>query len=169
MGILTNRHAEVRNIRGTARTELARTAFRVHGDLAIRPGASTKMERNMKGYRSMVAVSLVAIGVAGPAMAQMFYMTTDRNMRSSKLIGMTVYNDHNEKIGVIDDIMLPAAGGEVTAVLSVGGFLGIGEKLIKVPLSHVHFRNNNAMMDGGDKASMGAMPKYSYGFGGGGG
>ena len=123
----------------------------------------------MRGYRSILAASLVAISVAGPAMAQMFYMTTDRNMRSSKLIGMTVYNDRNEKIGTIDDIMLPAAGGEVTAVISVGGFLGIGEKLIKVPLSHVHFKTDRAMMDGGDKATMGSMPKYSYGFGGGGG
>ena len=37
------------------------------------------------------------------------------------------------------------------------------------PLAHVHFKADRAMMDGGDKASMGAMPKYSYGFGGGGG
>jgi uncharacterized protein YrrD len=91
-------------------------------------------------------------------------------MRTSKLIGTTVYNDHNEKIGTIDDIMIPAGGGEATAVLSVGGFLGVGKKLVKVPLSHLQLTSAKPMMpaDGG-KAALTAMPKYSYGFGGGGG
>jgi sporulation protein YlmC with PRC-barrel domain len=127
------------------------------------------MESDMKGFSKILVVSLLAISASAPAMAQMFYMTTDRNMSSSKLIGMTVYNDHNEKIGTIDDIMLPAMGGEVSAVLSVGGFLGIGAKLVRVPLSHVHFMGDKAMMPAADKAALGAMPKYSYGFGGGGG
>ena len=83
------------------------------------------------------------------------------------MIGMAVYNEHNEKIGVMDDILLPATGGEVTAVLSVGGFLGIGEKMIKVPLSHVHFMAEKPMMEG-DKAALSAMPRYSYSCGGGG-
>lgn len=96
-------------------------------------------------------------------------MTADHYMRSSKLIGMTVVNDHNEKIGVLDDINLPTAGGEVTAILSVGGFLGIGEKLVKVPLSHVHFQTDKPaapMMPDGSKAALTAMPKYTYYMGG---
>jgi len=125
----------------------------------------------MKGFRSILVVSLLAIGtaMAPSARAQMFYMTTSHDMRSSKLVGMAVYNDRNEKIGTIDEILLPATGGEVTAVLSVGGFLGIGEKLVKVPLSHVHFMSDKPTMPGGDKAALMAMPKYAYGFGGGGG
>ena len=126
----------------------------------------------MKNLRSTLAVSLLAFALAAPVMAQSLtppsstYMTGDHNMRSSKMIGMAVYNERNEKIGVLDDILLPAAGGEVTAVLSVGGFLGIGEKMVKVPLSHVHFMAEKAMMEG-DKAALSAMPRYSY-FGGGG-
>src|SRR5271165_3430470 len=116
----------------------------------------------MKSIRSILVVSLLAISAAVPASAQMFYMTADHNMRSSKLIGMPVYNDHNEKIGVIDDILLPATGGEVTAVLSVGGFLGIGEKMVKVPLSHVHLQTDKPMMPGGDKAALMAMPIFTY-------
>src|SRR5476651_2311037 len=119
------------------------------------------MESNMKNFRSILTVSLLALSVAGPVMAQSLtlppYMTADHNMRSSKLIGMTVYNDRNEKIGVFEDIMLPTAGGEVTAVLSVGGFLGGGEKLVKVPLSHVHFLADKPaapVMPDGSKAAL---------------
>jgi len=119
----------------------------------------------MNNFRSVLAASLLVFSVAGPAFAQQQslppYMTTDNNMRSSKIIGMAVYNEKGEKIGVLDDIMLPTMGGEVTAVLSVGGFLGIGEKMIKVPLSHVHFMAGKPMMEG-DKTALMAMPTYSY-------
>jgi sporulation protein YlmC with PRC-barrel domain len=120
----------------------------------------------MKSIRSILMVSLMAVSAAAPAHAQMFYMTGDHNMRSSKVIGMAVYNDHNEKIGVIDDILLPTTGGEVTAVLSVGGFLRVGEKMVKVPLSHVHFMAEKPMMPDGDKAALMTMPKYSYTYNG---
>ncbi len=119
----------------------------------------------MRGFRSIVALSMLTFVVTVPAIAQMQtlppYMTADSNMRSSKLIGMPVYNEHNEKIGTIDEILLPAKGGEVTAVLSVGGFLGVGEKMIEVPLSHVHFMADRTMMEG-DKAALMAMTKYDY-------
>ena len=119
----------------------------------------------MRSLKPGLAVSILAIGLSGHAMAQAqalpSYMTADRAMRSSKLIGMTVYNEQNEQIGVVDDIMLPVFGGEVTAVLSVGGFVGGGDKLIKVPLSHIHFVAEKAMMRGG-KADLSALPAYSY-------
>ncbi len=119
----------------------------------------------MKNYRSILAVSLLMLSVAAPVMAQNLtipsFMTADHAMRASKMIGMPVYNDHNEKIGTIDEITLPTGGGEVSAILSVGGYVG-GEKLVKVPLSHVHFVADKPMMANGEKAALMAMPKYSY-------
>ena len=112
-----------------------------------------------------VTAILVAMSFSGPVLAQNLtpsYITSDNSMRSSKLIGMAAYNEKNEKIGTIDDIMLPMAGGEVNVVLSVGGFLGIGAKLIKVPFSHVHLMGDKAMMPGGGKAELMAMPAYQY-------
>jgi sporulation protein YlmC with PRC-barrel domain len=132
------------------------------------------MEHSMKRYTMILAVVMVAFAAAAPAMAQneaqssSSYMTADHSMRSSKLIGMVVYNDRGDKIGVIDDIMLPARGGEVTAAISVGGFLGVGAKLIKVPLSHVQFTSNKPMMVGdGTKTALMAMPYYTYSMPGG--
>jgi sporulation protein YlmC with PRC-barrel domain len=134
----------------------------------------TRMESSMKKYSMILAVVMVAFAAGAPAMAQNeaqtypSYMTPDHNMRSSKLIGLPVYNDHGEKIGLIDDIMLPAMGGEVTAVVSVGGFLGAGAKLVKVPLSHVQFTGNKPMMVGdGSKTALMAMSYYTYSMAGG--
>lgn len=123
----------------------------------------------MRSYPMILAVVMVAFSAAAPVMAQSeapsyaAYMTADHNMRSSKLIGLPVYNQQGEKIGTIDDIMLPAKNGEATAVVSVGGFLGIGAKLIKIPLNHVQFTGNKPMMMGdGSKTALMAMPSYSY-------
>jgi sporulation protein YlmC with PRC-barrel domain len=123
----------------------------------------------MRSYTMVLAVVMVVFSAAAPVMAQSespsyaAYMTADHNMRSSKLIGLPVYNEHGDKIGTIDDIMLPAKGGEATAVVSVGGFLGVGAKLIKIPLSHVQLTGGKPMMMGdGSKAALMAMPSYSY-------
>lgn len=54
--------------------------------------------------------------------------------RGSKVIGMEVRNTKNEDIGDINDLMLDLTHGHVRyAAVSVGGFLGIGDKLFAVP------------------------------------
>lgn len=55
--------------------------------------------------------------------------------RSSKLVGQTVYNDANERIGDINDLILGPDGKISHAVIGVGGFLGMGEKLVGVSFS----------------------------------
>jgi len=54
--------------------------------------------------------------------------------RASKLIGMEVKNTRDEKVGSISDMVVDTPTGHVRyAALSVGGFLGIGDKLFAVP------------------------------------
>jgi hypothetical protein len=56
--------------------------------------------------------------------------------RGSKTIGTKVENAEGESLGKIEDLVIDAGEGRVTAViLSIGGFLGIGEKLVAIPLS----------------------------------
>jgi PRC-barrel domain len=53
--------------------------------------------------------------------------------RISKLIGSAVYSDQNEKIGSLDDLILKDGNRIAMGVVSVGGFLGMGNKLVAVP------------------------------------
>jgi sporulation protein YlmC with PRC-barrel domain len=59
--------------------------------------------------------------------------------RSSKLIGLNVYNDQNEKLGDINEILLDKSGKVEGVVIGVGGFLGMGEHNIKVDMSKLKF------------------------------
>jgi hypothetical protein len=61
--------------------------------------------------------------------------------RASKLIGVNVYNQQNEKIGDINEILLAPDGKIAGVVLGVGGFLGMGEHDVLVKLDQLKFVN----------------------------
>ena len=63
--------------------------------------------------------------------------------RASKLIGLNVYNDKNEKLGDINEILLDKSGKVEGVVIGVGGFLGMGEHDIKVDMSKLKFTNES--------------------------
>jgi sporulation protein YlmC with PRC-barrel domain len=61
--------------------------------------------------------------------------------RASKLVGVNVYNDANEKIGDINDVILDKAGKVENVVLGVGGFLGMGEHYVAVAYYKLKWSN----------------------------
>ncbi len=83
--------------------------------------------------------------------------------RASKLIGAAVYNEQNQKIGSVDDLILTQEDKVVVAVVQVGGFLGIGGKLVAVPYSQIRMENDHAVLPGATKDALGGLPAFSYG------
>ena len=61
------------------------------------------------------------------------------NWRSSKLVGLNVYNDSNESLGSINDLLTDKNGDIKAVVVGVGGFLGVGEHLVAVAFDKVKF------------------------------
>ncbi len=59
--------------------------------------------------------------------------------RASKVVGLNVYNDSNEKIGSINDLLMDKGGKIGAAVIGVGGFLGMGEHLVAVSFDKLKF------------------------------
>jgi sporulation protein YlmC with PRC-barrel domain len=59
--------------------------------------------------------------------------------RTSKLVGLSVYNDSNESLGSINDLLADKSGDIKAVVIGVGGFLGVGEHLVVVPIDKVKF------------------------------
>lgn len=69
-------------------------------------------------------------------MADVTKITTGSLIASDKVNGTNVYNGAGEKLGTVDDIMLDKKTGRVIyAVMSFGGFLGMGEKQHPLPWS----------------------------------
>ncbi|WP_315738564.1 MULTISPECIES: PRC-barrel domain-containing protein [unclassified Bradyrhizobium] len=59
--------------------------------------------------------------------------------RSSKLVGVKVYNNNNENVGSIDDLLVDKSGAVKGVVIGVGGFLGMGEHLVAVSFDQIKF------------------------------
>jgi sporulation protein YlmC with PRC-barrel domain len=72
----------------------------------------------------------------GVALLKVDVSVVAKGYRASKLIGSGVVNDKNEKIGNLDDIIVDQKQ-VLFAVLQVGGFLGIGSRLVAVPYDNL--------------------------------
>jgi len=56
---------------------------------------------------------------------------------ASKFIGTTVYSSANENVGDINDIVFDDKGSIQAVIIGVGGFLGMGEKDVAMPLNKI--------------------------------
>jgi sporulation protein YlmC with PRC-barrel domain len=63
------------------------------------------------------------------------------NWRASKVVGLSVYNDANESLGSINDLLTDKNGNIKAVIIGVGGFLGVGEHLVAIPFEKVKFVN----------------------------
>lgn len=130
----------------------------------------------MKKLTTLAVAAALAVAfipsVTGHAFAQSLghseVVATDHSMRSSKLIGMAIFNDKGEKIGTISDILVKGSASEPMAVLSVGEYTG-GSKMVAVPLSHITMKADKPSMIA-TKAELQAMQEWRFaGLAGGGG
>jgi sporulation protein YlmC with PRC-barrel domain len=85
------------------------------------------------------------------------------NWRAAKLVGLSVYNDNNESIGAINDLLMDKSGSIKAVVIGVGGFLGIGEHLVAIPFEKVKFVNEPIVYSGaaGGPSPAGSRPASS--------
>src|ERR1700722_4647542 len=129
----------------------------------------------------MKKIILIAASVAllaGPAFAQdskttgtapaeaKFSTVSKDEMFSSKLKGLNVYNQKDESIGEINDLAIKNHEGDAL-ILSVGGFLGVGEHYVAVSPSSVNVRYDSkndkwlASMNT-TKDALKAAPEFKY-------
>ena len=125
--------------------------------------------------KSMVLASAATIGIAllsGTAGAQGTPQTVEfvkvdvqklaAGYRSSKVVGSNVVNDANETIGKIDDLLVSRDGRQPYAVLSVGGSLGMGNRLVVVPYDLLKFGDNKVILPGGTKEGLKMLQEFKY-------
>jgi sporulation protein YlmC with PRC-barrel domain len=115
-------------------------------------------------HKTMSAIALATLLGAMPlAYAQTTHSTTmnppsttanradetiqSDQIRASKMIGSTVYDVQNRKIGKVHDLVLNRDGKIAAVVVDVGTFLGMGGKSVAVQLSDLKTDNNRLTLD----------------------
>jgi sporulation protein YlmC with PRC-barrel domain len=86
----------------------------------------------------------------------------ENGVRLSKIIGSAAYTDPNTQVGTVDDLIMTKDDKVVMAVISVGGVLGVGGKLVAVPFTQLSFDGGKTMLAGATKDSLNAMPNFTY-------
>ena len=95
--------------------------------------------------------------------AKVDVQTVAAGYRASKVIGSSVLNEANETIGKIDDLLVTRDGKEPYAVLSIGGFLGLGTHLVVVRYDSLRFdADNKIVLPGGTKEGLTMLPAFEY-------
>ena len=89
-------------------------------------------------------------------------MQTGSGFRASKLAGTSVYNRDKDKIGTIDDLIVSPSDHTAFAILSVGGFLGMGKHYVAVPFSDLQITAKQVTMPEATKTSLEALPEFKY-------
>lgn len=105
---------------------------------AVRPQV---MKRTVTACAVAAFALLPVVGMApSPLLAQAVQLVkvdlavVGKGLPASKLIGNSIVNDKDEKIGSLDDIIVGTDGDHsLFGVVQVGGFLGIGKRLVAVP------------------------------------
>ncbi len=81
------------------------------------------------------------------------------------MVGLNVYNEKNENVGSINDLLMDKSGSIKAAVISVGGFLGMGARLVAVPFDKIKFSTEPVAYTGvaGAPNAGGAQPRDDHG------
>ena len=101
--------------------------------------------------------------VGGAIMAINVDVVATTGDRATQLLGSDVYNDQGESIGKLDDFIVGSDARVSVAVLAVGGFLGVGARLVAVPADLLQANDKGqTVLPGGSKAQLEALPAFNY-------
>ena len=128
----------------------------------------------MRNTVTAVLVGVMWVVAGGNSVAQIAGSTTTgisaeelktiaRGWSATKqILGKPVYNDKNEKVGNVDDLIIAPDSSVSYAIIGVGGFLGLGERQVAVPVNRFKNAEGRIVLPDATKDNLQAMPSFQY-------
>jgi len=110
---------------------------------------------------------LLALALAGGALAAggderpRPKQTPNYDIAASRVIGKPVENVQGEQVGKVEDLVIAKGHRASYAVLSVGGFLGVGQHMVAVPIDRLQLQGDKVLYDI-TREQLGALPEFEY-------
>lgn len=128
----------------------------------------------MKTWMFVLATGLALVGaapvVAQPVAGSVTLGVTAEEFKvvavglsaKKQILSKPVYKDANQKIGVIEDLIVTPDRYVSIAIIGVGGFLGIARHNVAIPISQLKLVEKKFMLPGATKDALKALPPFEY-------
>ena len=127
----------------------------------------------MKTFATILMASLLA-ALAVPAAAQVAGSTrlgvAVEQTRAialgwsakKQVLGQAVYNEQNQRVGTIDDLVIAPDSAVSFVIIGAGGFVGLGRHDVLIPVEQLKQQGNKFILPGATKEAIKALPKFEY-------
>ena len=79
-----------------------------------------------------------------------------------QILGQAVYNDNNERVGSVDDIIVTGDKAVSYAIVNAGGFLAVAKHDVAVPVSAFKLTDDKLVLPGATREALRAAPQFDY-------
>jgi sporulation protein YlmC with PRC-barrel domain len=110
---------------------------------------------------TIAQAQVVGSTVVGTAAADLREVTLGWSA-NRQVLGQAVFNDKNERIGAVDDIVIAPDKAISYAIIGAGGFLGVGRHDVAIPVSQLTQVDGKFVLAGATKEALKAMPSFEY-------
>jgi sporulation protein YlmC with PRC-barrel domain len=97
----------------------------------------------------------------GVSVAEMRDVTSGWSAKR-QILGQPVFNDKDERVGSIDDIIVAPDKAVSYAIINAGGFTGLTKHDVAIPVSQLKLADNKLVLAGATKEALRASPPFEY-------
>jgi hypothetical protein len=110
---------------------------------------------------AQVSAQVAGSTVLGVAYAEMRDVAEGWSAKR-QLLGQTIYNEKNEKVGSVDDLIVSPSKAVSYAIIGAGGFLGVAKHDVAIPVNQFTQQDGKFVLAGATKDAIKAMPPFEY-------
>ena len=111
-----------------------------------------------QGTTPMAGSKVLAVGVT---VTQLTEIVKGWSVKK-KILNHDVYNEKNEKVGRIDDLIVGPDKASSFAIVGAGGFLGVNRHDVVIPVTQFLEKEGKFILPGATKEAVKAMPQFQY-------
>ncbi|MCO5401117.1 PRC-barrel domain-containing protein [Ralstonia soli] len=79
-----------------------------------------------------------------------------------QVLGKPVYNEANQKVGNVQDLIVTPENAVSFAIVGAGGFVGVGRHDVAIPVNQFKYEQGKIVLPGATKDAIKALPEFKY-------
>jgi sporulation protein YlmC with PRC-barrel domain len=108
-----------------------------------------------------LAQTAPVVGSIGVTVDEVKVLATGWSIKRD-ILGKDVFNEADEKVGTVEDIIVTPERGMSYAIVGAGGFLGMDKHDVPVPINQFNIKDKRIVWSGATREAIKAMPTFNY-------